>query len=265
MSRSLPVMKAEASLARWTAARAISSGRPRRPSRCLGPIILRASSMSFQRRSMRRVSTAPGEIVLARMPCPAWSAASTLASWMRAPLLAQYAGRPGEATRPSCDAMRITLPPPRAIIAGIAALAIRNAPREIDADHAIPGRLVHLQHGGGTVAVGGAVEQDGEIAEALDGGGDGGAAAGAVRHVERHGQGVPAALLDLGRGGLGPRLLDVGAGHVGAGRREREGGRAPDPVGRADDDGRLPLEGERRVHHRDLLIRKIMAVSPLPR
>ncbi len=71
---------------------------------------------------------APGEIVLARMPCPAWSAASTFASWIRAPLLAQYAGRPGEATRPSCDAMRITLPPPRAIIAGIAALAIRNAP-----------------------------------------------------------------------------------------------------------------------------------------
>jgi hypothetical protein len=42
---------------------------------------------------MRRVSTAPGEIVLARMPCAAWSVASTLANWIRAPLLAQYAAR----------------------------------------------------------------------------------------------------------------------------------------------------------------------------
>src|SRR6266566_4191698 len=103
-------------------------GRPSRPSRCLGPIILRASSMSFQRRSIRRVSIAPGEIVLARMPCAAWSAASTFASWIKAPLVAQYAGLPGEATRPSCEAMRITLPPPRVIIAGIAAFAIRKAP-----------------------------------------------------------------------------------------------------------------------------------------
>src|SRR5437667_3335746 len=103
-------------------------GRPSRPSRCLGPIILRASSMSFQRRSIRRVSIAPGEIVLARMPCAAWSAASTFASWIKAPLVAQYAGRPGEATRPSCEAMRITRPPPRVVIAGIAAFAIRKAP-----------------------------------------------------------------------------------------------------------------------------------------
>ena len=77
---------------------------------------------------MRRVSTAPGESVLARMPCAAWSVASTLASWISAPLVAQYAGRPGVATRPSCEAMRITLPPPRSIIAGIAALTMRNAP-----------------------------------------------------------------------------------------------------------------------------------------
>jgi hypothetical protein len=32
------------------------------------------------------------------------------------------------ATRPSCEAIRITLPPPRAIIAGSAALVMRKAP-----------------------------------------------------------------------------------------------------------------------------------------
>jgi glutamate/tyrosine decarboxylase-like PLP-dependent enzyme len=40
---------------------------------------------------------------------------------MSAPLVAQYAGRPGIPTRPSCEAIRITLPPPRATMAGIAA------------------------------------------------------------------------------------------------------------------------------------------------
>jgi hypothetical protein len=45
--------------------------------------------MFFERRSMRRVSIAPGEIVLARTPWAAWSAARTLASWISAPLVAQ--------------------------------------------------------------------------------------------------------------------------------------------------------------------------------
>src|SRR5882724_9863273 len=64
-------------------------GQPEPASRCLGPMFFRASSMSFQRRSIRRVSMAPGEIVLARMFCAAWSAASTFASWIKAPFVAQ--------------------------------------------------------------------------------------------------------------------------------------------------------------------------------
>src|SRR5262249_44683712 len=56
------------------------------------------------------------------------SAARTLASWISPPFVAQYAARPGDATRPSWDAIRITLPPPRAIMAGIAAFTIKKAP-----------------------------------------------------------------------------------------------------------------------------------------
>jgi len=57
---------------------------------------------------------------------------------------------------------------------------------------------------------------------------------------------------DVGRGGLGARLLHVGARHAGARGREGTRGGAPDAVGGADDDGDLFLERERRIDHRDL-------------
>src|SRR2546427_657061 len=118
--------------------------------------------------------------------------------------------------------------------------------------------LVHVRRGGGLLAGGRAVGQDVEPPEPLEGGGEGGTPARAVRDVEMQRQCLRAALLDLGGGGLGPRLLDVGARDTGAGRRERERGRAPDSVRRTDDDGGFLLERERRVDHRDLL-------SPAPR
>ena len=82
-------MKLDASLARNTAAAAISSGWPSRPSRCFGPAMRRAVSMSPKRRTSRSVSTAPGESVLTRTFCAAWSVAIALASWISAPLLVQ--------------------------------------------------------------------------------------------------------------------------------------------------------------------------------
>ena len=85
----LPVMKLEASLARNSAAWAISTGRPSRPKRCLAPSAPRAAPMSPKRRVRRSVSTAPGESVLTRTFCAAWSAAITFANWMSPPLEAQ--------------------------------------------------------------------------------------------------------------------------------------------------------------------------------
>ena len=56
--------------------------------RCLGRATSRAFSME-PKRSMRSVSTAPGERVLTRMFCAAWSAAMALAMVMSAPLVEQ--------------------------------------------------------------------------------------------------------------------------------------------------------------------------------
>src|SRR5438105_7906611 len=120
---------------------------------------------------------------------------------------------------------------------------------EVDPDHAVPGRFVHLEHRGRIVAVGRAVHQDVEAAEALHRGGYGAAAAGAVGDVEMHRERLAAAGLDLGGGRLRARLLDVGARDLGAGRRDGERGRAPDPVRGADHDGDLLLEREPRIDH----------------
>jgi hypothetical protein len=157
---------------------------------------------SFQRRSMRRVSIAAGEILLARMPWAAWSAVRTLASWISAPLgravgwpprrgdPSELGGDHGDAAAPARDHR------------GQRGLGHQEHAGEVDADHPVPRRLVHLEDRGRAVAVG---------------------------DVERHRQRLAAAGVDLGRDGLGARLLDVGAGHAGAGRREGQRGRAPVP------------------------------------
>jgi len=80
------------------------------------------------------------------------------------------------------------------------------------------------------VAVGRAVHQDVESAEALDRGGNGVAAAGAVGDVQTHRQRLAAAGLDLARRALGARLLDVGARDPGAGRRVGEPVARPIPL-----------------------------------
>src|SRR6185503_18309026 len=49
--------------------------------------------------------------------------------------------------------------------------------------------------------------------------------------------------------GLRPCLLDIGTRDRGTGRGERQRGRAPDPVRRADDHRDLSLERERRIDH----------------
>src|SRR5438132_1377028 len=84
-----PVMKLEASEARNRAAAAISSGIPNLPNRCLGPMTSRAFSIVPKRSGMRSVSTAPGESVLTRIFCAAWSTAIALAMVMSAPLVEQ--------------------------------------------------------------------------------------------------------------------------------------------------------------------------------
>src|SRR5439155_287401 len=108
---------------------------------------------------------------------------------------------------------------------------------------------VHLEHRGRLVAVGRAVQQDVEAAETLHRGGHGAPAARPVGDVEMHRERLAAAGLDLGGGRLRARLLDVGARDFGAGRREGERGRAPDPIRGPDHDGDLFLEREPRIDH----------------
>jgi hypothetical protein len=66
-------------------------------------------------------------------------------------LVAQHAARPGEATRPSCEAIRMMLPPPRDH-RGERRLDHEERPGEVDPDHPVPGSLLHLQHGRRAVA-----------------------------------------------------------------------------------------------------------------
>ena len=87
-------MNEDSSLARNTAAAAISSGRPRRPTGWVGPHSASARSIDPNRSASRPVAVPPGESVLTRMPSFAWSRAMTFASWMSAPFVAQYAACP---------------------------------------------------------------------------------------------------------------------------------------------------------------------------
>jgi hypothetical protein len=132
------------------------------------------------------------------------------------------------------------LPPPRAIIAGIAALTIRNAPVRLMRTPG-PRRPRPAPGRSRAVAVGGAVHEHVEPAETLDRGGDGVLAARAVGDVEMNGESLAAARLDLAGRGLGAGLLDVGARDASAGGREGQGGGPPDPVRGADHDGGLLL------------------------
>ena len=81
--------------------------------------------------------------------------------------------------------------------------------------------LVHLEDRRGSVAICRAVQEHIETAKPLDRSGDGGTATRALGHVEVDGQRLRAASVDLGGGGPGARLLDVGARDRGAGRGER--------------------------------------------
>src|SRR4029077_10570792 len=72
-------------------------------------------------------------MLLTRIFWPALSSAIALASWISAPLAAQYHGRPARATRPSCEAIKMMLPPARASMAGMACLQNRKAPSRLTA------------------------------------------------------------------------------------------------------------------------------------
>jgi hypothetical protein len=69
---------------------------------------------------------------LTRIFCPAWSSAIALANWISAPLAAQYHGRPARATRPSCEAIKMMLPPPYVSMIGMALLAEQKGGIEVD-------------------------------------------------------------------------------------------------------------------------------------
>ena len=82
----------------------------------------RACSTLSKLLTYRPVSTGPGESALHRIPCLAWSSAIARAIFIKPPFAPQYHGRPGRATRPSCDATKMILPPPSFSISGIACL-----------------------------------------------------------------------------------------------------------------------------------------------
>src|SRR5262245_16034980 len=129
-------MKVDSSPARYTAPAAISSGVPRRPTSVWCEA--RAASSVSKLRRYRAVSTGPGDRLLTRIFCPAWSSAIALASWISAPLAAQYQGRPARATRPSWEAIKMMLPPPPASMARDGVLAEQEGAIEIDRHGAAP-------------------------------------------------------------------------------------------------------------------------------
>src|SRR5262249_13921332 len=124
MTRTWPVMKEEASLARKIAGPAISSGLPQRPMGTLAIVAWPPSGESHRTR-FSSVAVQPGQSAFTRTPARPHSLASVLVSETTAALAAPYGAKNGAAARPATEAMLITEPPPRAVMCAPAAWQIR--------------------------------------------------------------------------------------------------------------------------------------------
>ena len=127
-TRFAPVTYDDSSLARKSAQRATSSGRPGRPSGMWSAMREIGCSGSSKRCCVCGVTVIPGETVLTRIPWRAPSAASWRVSAITAPFDAVCAVRSSvsEPVIPAVEPTLTTLPPPRARRCGHACLHARN-------------------------------------------------------------------------------------------------------------------------------------------
>ena len=120
-----PVTHEAASLARKSAARAMSSGSP---SRFSGTCDATASSAGSHRARAKSVFTSPGAMALTRT-FGASSTARCLVRWMSAALVLSYVPMAPPKLRPPTDAMLRTTPPRAFIAARQASWVHTNGPR----------------------------------------------------------------------------------------------------------------------------------------
>ena len=185
------------------------------------------------------------------MPCAAWSMASDRASWISAPLVAQYAGRTGRADTGELRGDQDHAPPTARDHRRQRRLDHQERPGEVDPHRAVPRGLVHLQHRGGGIVVGRAVHGSTSSPPKRAT-----VAATAARQLapsvtsSRTGSAWPPAASMSAAVVLAAGLLDVGAGDRGAGGGVGQRGGASDAVGRANDQGDLLVEGESWIGHR---------------
>jgi hypothetical protein len=162
-----------------------------------------------------------------------------LAIVMSAPLVAQYATRPGVPTVPSCEAMWMMEPPPPRH--GGLATAHEEGAADVDAEHRVPAGEVEIEHRRGGIAHRGAVHQDVQRAERLGRAFHRLPGRGLRRDValerERALPGQPGRLLCVCQ-------VQVDAGHPGAGVRESDRDRAADSAAGAGDDRTLAAQRE---------------------
>src|SRR6266852_5409988 len=118
----VPVTNEDASLARYSAACAISSGVPTRPS---GRLAASARKRLFSSPSCRAssrnmpVSVSPGQMQFTRMFCGPWSTAIAFVSSTTAPFDAQYTAAFAPPVRPHPEAVLMIEPPPAFCMCGI--------------------------------------------------------------------------------------------------------------------------------------------------
>src|SRR6266581_8831710 len=121
MMNSAPVTNADSSLAKYSAAAAISSGLPMRPTACVADISCRAlsgSGYSASRAATNGVSTRPGQMQFTRMPSLAWSSAMLLVRPATANLVVQYATRSRTPTTAPMEARLMMVPDLRSSMSG---------------------------------------------------------------------------------------------------------------------------------------------------
>ena len=88
----------------------------------------------------------------------------------------------------------------------------------------------------------GVADQDVDVAERLDGGLHGRIDLGLVGDIHRHADRLAAGLLDLGCGGVGRLLVEIGDGNRRPFTREFQGDFLADAAGRAGDECNLAFE-----------------------